>query len=525
MSKPSFSSPAWGGSAAEQVRRVPANTLMLRSDWTPTSLGATLKWWAKADGPCYQDYSGVLPSGHGDPVGYLPDLSGNEMHGIQGTGAFTGGDDAIRPEYRTNVLNGKPGLFFYNTSPAYYLNLQKALFNGATEYTLALVMSMAAFSGTNRRFFGVEGTSRICSVSQQSSGPFLHGNTQFTTLTDTTGITSWSALSDRTVAVIVIRAKAGTGAEMYVNGILTDSETWASGAMATHQTVLLGVVNATASAATITPSSNANHRWGGYWHEGFALDGHYATDAELARVHSYLLRKWRGKLPYSRTAHDSGAYGHIQGICGDESGNVYVSDTSRLMKYDTSMSITVQNTSPFAGLPDSPSHIGDIDYYNGEIYATPSIGPTGACTCIAVYDADTLALDRYATVADLAGMHASACACAPEMNRLFIPQYYEDGEIVHAYKLSDLTYVGEVELSENTATNDGFAWRYPRMYFDCRTSGTVIKRCMFDGSGMESLPIVPELTAQGISFFPNGDFLAAHWTGGAAAYIWKWRPL
>ena len=47
----------------------------------------------------------------------------------------------------------------------------------------------------------------------------------------------------------------------------------------------------------------------------------------------------------------------------------YISGSKALYKYSMSGELLLSNTSPFEGLEGAMNHLGDIDVFNGELYA------------------------------------------------------------------------------------------------------------------------------------------------------------
>ena len=86
-----------------------------------------------------------------------------------------------------------------------------------------------------------------------------------------------------------------------------------------------------------------------------------------------------------------------QGIAAD-SNYYYVSGSTVLYKYDKQGRLVARNGQPFEGLPLAANHIGDIDVWNGEIYAGIETFEDGKGENIqvAVYD-DMEAVDRLGT--------------------------------------------------------------------------------------------------------------------------------
>ncbi|MFR8223307.1 MAG: hypothetical protein ACLU9X_00555 [Alistipes shahii] len=84
-----------------------------------------------------------------------------------------------------------------------------------------------------------------------------------------------------------------------------------------------------------------------------------------------------------------------QGVAAD-SNFYYVSGSTALYKYDKQGRLAAKNERPFEGLPLAANHIGDIDVWDGEIYAGIETFDDGRGENIqvAVYDANTLEWKR-----------------------------------------------------------------------------------------------------------------------------------
>ena len=80
-----------------------------------------------------------------------------------------------------------------------------------------------------------------------------------------------------------------------------------------------------------------------------------------------------------------------QGVAAD-SNFYYVSGSTALYKYDKQGRLAAKNERPFEGLPLAANHIGDIDVWDGEIYAGIETFDDGRGENIqvAVYDANTM---------------------------------------------------------------------------------------------------------------------------------------
>lgn len=72
---------------------------------TPTGIEGLVAWYSAYNSSKSQDSAGKIPAEIGDPVGALNDLSGNERHLIQATGAN-------KPIYTADQFGRLPGLVF-----------------------------------------------------------------------------------------------------------------------------------------------------------------------------------------------------------------------------------------------------------------------------------------------------------------------------------------------------------------------------------------------------------------------------
>ena len=106
-----------------------------------------------------------------------------------------------------------------------------------------------------------------------------------------------------------------------------------------------------------------------------------------------------------------------QGIAAD-SNYYYVSGSTVLYKYDKQGRLVARNGQPFEGLPLAANHIGDIDVWNGEIYAGIETFDDGKGENIQV---DVEAVDRLGT-----GLGAGRGVRAGRRPR---PEYGLDGRL------------------------------------------------------------------------------------------------
>ena len=157
-----------------------------------------------------------------------------------------------------------------------------------------------------------------------------------------------------------------------------------------------------------------------------------------------------------------------QGIALDE-GRYYVSGSTSLSVYDADWNRIKGETEPFGSFDVEVNHIGDIDVYNGEIYAGVEyfMDGVGSNIQMAVYDADTLKLKRtYMFEQESGQMEVSGIAVDPDHNSMWMCSWIEDesSSYLYRYDLGSGEYQGKVRMNEppqwiqGIAYNDG--WIY-----------------------------------------------------------------
>ena len=136
-----------------------------------------------------------------------------------------------------------------------------------------------------------------------------------------------------------------------------------------------------------------------------------------------------------------------QGIAAD-SNYYYVSGSTVLYKYDKQGRLVARNGQPFEGLPLAANHIGDIDVWNGEIYAGIETFEDGKGENIqvAVYDADDLTWKRSIDWEPASGQ-VEVCGLAVDRDRNMVWMAdWIDGRYLYGYDLATGKYVRKVHL-------------------------------------------------------------------------------
>lgn len=136
-----------------------------------------------------------------------------------------------------------------------------------------------------------------------------------------------------------------------------------------------------------------------------------------------------------------------QGIAAD-SNYYYVSGSTVLYKYDKQGRLVARNGQPFEGLPLAANHIGDIDVWNGEIYAGIETFDDGKGENIqvAVYDAGDLTWKRSIDWEPASGQ-VEVCGLAVDRDRNMVWMAdWVDGRYLYGYDLATGKYVRKVHL-------------------------------------------------------------------------------
>lgn len=133
-----------------------------------------------------------------------------------------------------------------------------------------------------------------------------------------------------------------------------------------------------------------------------------------------------------------------QGIAIDEN-YYYVSNTTALFKYDKEGNLLMKNDRPFKD--SKVNHFGDIDIYNGEIYAGAELFEYGRGynITISVYDAETLQWKRDIPWSPESGqVEVSGIAVDREKNMVWMSDWV-DSRYVYCYSLETGKYYTKMQ--------------------------------------------------------------------------------
>ena len=133
-----------------------------------------------------------------------------------------------------------------------------------------------------------------------------------------------------------------------------------------------------------------------------------------------------------------------QGIAIDEN-YYYVSNTTALFKYDKEGNLLMTNDKPFKD--DKVNHFGDIDVFNGEIYAGVELFEYGRGynISISVYDAETLQWKRDIPWSPESGqVEVSGLAVDREKNMVWMSDWV-DSRYIYCYSLETGKYYTKMQ--------------------------------------------------------------------------------
>ena len=141
----------------------------------------------------------------------------------------------------------------------------------------------------------------------------------------------------------------------------------------------------------------------------------------------------------------------------------YVSDNKTLSVYDSTWKLLDTNASPFDELGAGVNHIGDIDVYDGEIFAGVEYFRSGDAKHIqiAVYNADNLCFLRsYPIVPESKMTEISGITVDDDDNLIWVCSWADDnsGKYLYAYNLVTGIYVKKVQLLSPPRWIQGIAY-------------------------------------------------------------------
>ena len=216
-----------------------------------------------------------------------------------------------------------------------------------------------------------------------------------------------------------------------------------------------------------------------------------------------------------------------QGIAIAENGYI-VSGSTSLSAYDASWNLITLNDAPFAGYSAEVNHIGDIDVYEGKIYAGVEYFMDGqaANIQIAVYNAETLTLESTIPFEAESGQtEVSGIAVDPDSRSVWLCSWAdgESGRYLYRYSLENGSYLGKYHLQPCPQWIQGIAYHEGYLYITA-DDGTAdlgepdhVYRCKVD-LGATAWPVLMERTLDDVTLqgeveglsFGNGCLLVSY---------------
>lgn len=143
----------------------------------------------------------------------------------------------------------------------------------------------------------------------------------------------------------------------------------------------------------------------------------------------------------------------------------YVSSSTALYKYTLDGELVLSNESPFTSLPLPCNHLGDIDVYNGDIYAGAEtfIDGVGENIQIAVYDAQTLQF-KYSMPWNADSGQVEVCGLSVDASnkRVWMADWVQGHEL-YCYDLTTHEYIGKTTLNPAPGLQQGLLCYHDRI--------------------------------------------------------------
>ncbi len=139
----------------------------------------------------------------------------------------------------------------------------------------------------------------------------------------------------------------------------------------------------------------------------------------------------------------------------------YVSGSKTLYKYSKDVKLLLKNEKPFINFENPANHIGDIDVYNGEIFAGCEnfIDGRSINIQIAIYDSKTLRYKRSIDFHPGSGQEeVSGITVDTERKAVWMTDWV-DGSHIYQYDLRSGAYIGKLHLQPAPQYQQGiFYW-------------------------------------------------------------------
>lgn len=144
----------------------------------------------------------------------------------------------------------------------------------------------------------------------------------------------------------------------------------------------------------------------------------------------------------------------------------FVSSSTALYMYDLEGNLLKQNDNPFVGLPLAANHLGDIGYYDGEIYTGVEWFDAGRGQDIQIvlYDAETLSFSRSVPWNEDSGQVECSALTIDTDNDLVWMSDWVSSNYIYKYDLHTFEYMGKLHLKATPEWSQGLAFYKGDLY-------------------------------------------------------------
>lgn len=136
-----------------------------------------------------------------------------------------------------------------------------------------------------------------------------------------------------------------------------------------------------------------------------------------------------------------------QGIAVD-SNHYYVSGSKELYKYSKKGKLIATNKTPFDKLSLKANHLGDIDYYDGKLFAGVEYFDDGNATNIqiVIYDAETLKFEKFFKWESTSGQKEVCAITVDAKNKIVWMADWIYGAYLYKYDRTSGKYLGKLHI-------------------------------------------------------------------------------
>lgn len=202
-----------------------------------------------------------------------------------------------------------------------------------------------------------------------------------------------------------------------------------------------------------------------------------------------------------------------QGLTSDGQGNFWFSANTSMMKVKSNfVDIQAKNEDPFSAKMKSngANHIGDIDFYDGRIYAPIEDGNSYRHPSVGVYDATTLQLIQFEELERDWQPDGMPWLAIDGINSFLITSQYSGTTKINFYDLKSLKKVKQLGLSQQLNSIQGGELHHGFLYLTANSPTAqrfaVYKVDLISGQVQFLFDVDPTLTeVEGLTFVKNDN--------------------